>query len=509
MASVCVLLPASVSVRVRPLASSEKEGAWRTEENKIVPTGGLGTDGTYHLDNVFDERWTTQQVGVSSLSDAATAGAHGSGVPCHWLSNSTLSLSLPGHSVTAFTLAAPQVYDRTTKDIVEKVVGGFNGTVFAYGQTSSGKTHTMMGVPDEPGIVPLAVRAHIHAFKCPTPVLGPHERLVASVRGAESSLGQPPTCMAQVEAVFSQIESMQDREFLLRVSYMEVRKHEMWSHMHVLVLCEHAVLPRSCSQQVSGHERPASWPIVQMYNEEVNDLLMPANRKLAIKEDPEEGVKVGYHVRRRSIPNHKRPIAALNKLRRPVYHAHGTTGALHCVASRWTHADGTEDLVQVAGLHEECVTCPEAVLQLLAGGEAHRHFGETKMNVKSSRSHTIFRMVRSISITLQCSSCRVASFWLYCCLAAGSWEACAPIPVAASPQTYASLGRQVVESQPRDADSEEGRAVRVSRLTLVDLAGSERLGKTGAHRATWSQSITQVMCTADERRGWGAAGRWF
>lgn len=50
-----------------------------------------------------------------------------------------------------------QVYERTTKDIVEKVVGGFNGTVFAYGQTSSGKTHTMMGVPDEPGIVPLAV----------------------------------------------------------------------------------------------------------------------------------------------------------------------------------------------------------------------------------------------------------------------------------------------------------------------------------------------------------------
>lgn len=37
-------------------------------------------------------------------------------------------------------------------------MGGFNGTVFAYGQTSSGKTHTMMGVPEEPGIVPLAVR---------------------------------------------------------------------------------------------------------------------------------------------------------------------------------------------------------------------------------------------------------------------------------------------------------------------------------------------------------------
>jgi Kinesin motor domain len=60
-------------------------------------------------------------------------------------------------------------------------------------------------------------------------------------------------------------------------------------------------------------------------------------------------------------------------------------------------------VLQVAGLHEECVTCPEAVLQLLAGGEAHRHFGETKMNVKSSRSHTIFRMVRCIKMVLQYS----------------------------------------------------------------------------------------------------------
>lgn len=34
---------------------------------------------------------------------------------------------------------------------------GFNGTVFAYGQTSSGKTHTMKGCESEPGIIPLAV----------------------------------------------------------------------------------------------------------------------------------------------------------------------------------------------------------------------------------------------------------------------------------------------------------------------------------------------------------------
>ena len=77
----------------------------------------------------------------------------------------------------------------------------------------------------------------------------------------------------------------------------------------------------------------------------------------------------------------------------PLHHAHSTTGAVHNPPLGCNLADEAEVRVQVAGLHEECVTCPEAVLQLLAGGEAHRHFGETKMNVKSSRSHTIFRMV--------------------------------------------------------------------------------------------------------------------
>jgi kinesin family member 5 len=48
-----------------------------------------------------------------------------------------------------FTPAASQesVYNIAAKPIVEAVLQGFNGTVFAYGQTSSGKTFTMTG-PD-------------------------------------------------------------------------------------------------------------------------------------------------------------------------------------------------------------------------------------------------------------------------------------------------------------------------------------------------------------------------
>ena len=55
-----------------------------------------------------------------------------------------------------------EVYDTAAKPIIESVLEGFNGTIFAYGQTSSGKTHTMQGPDIESielqGIIPRMVR---------------------------------------------------------------------------------------------------------------------------------------------------------------------------------------------------------------------------------------------------------------------------------------------------------------------------------------------------------------
>ncbi|KAK3228736.1 hypothetical protein Dsin_000617 [Dipteronia sinensis] len=148
-----------------------------------------------------------------------------------------------------------EVYKDRTKDIVAAAVRGFNGTVFAYGQTNSGKTHTMRGSHTEPGVIPLAV----------------HD-------------------------LFEIIQEDVDREFLLRMSYMEI------------------------------------------YNEDINDLLAPEHRKLQIHENLERGI-------------------------------------------------------YVAGLREEIVASPQQVLDLMEFGESHRHIGETNMNVYSSRSHTIFCMI--------------------------------------------------------------------------------------------------------------------
>jgi len=58
------------------------------------------------------------------------------------------------------------VYDESAFPLVESVIKGYNGTIFAYGQTGCGKTHTMLGVPSDPnlrGIIPNCF-AHIFGF---------------------------------------------------------------------------------------------------------------------------------------------------------------------------------------------------------------------------------------------------------------------------------------------------------------------------------------------------------
>ncbi|TRY95241.1 hypothetical protein DNTS_023082 [Danionella cerebrum] len=54
-----------------------------------------------------------------------------------------------------------QVYNACAQKIVKDVLEGYNGTIFAYGQTSSGKTHTMEGNlhdSDGMGIIPRIVQ---------------------------------------------------------------------------------------------------------------------------------------------------------------------------------------------------------------------------------------------------------------------------------------------------------------------------------------------------------------
>lgn len=58
-----------------------------------------------------------------------------------------------------------QIFDDTALEIVDSVMDGFNGTIFAYGQTGAGKSHTMTGpdpVSDQRGLLP---RSFSHIFE--------------------------------------------------------------------------------------------------------------------------------------------------------------------------------------------------------------------------------------------------------------------------------------------------------------------------------------------------------
>ncbi|KAI9325940.1 P-loop containing nucleoside triphosphate hydrolase protein [Obelidium mucronatum] len=57
-------------------------------------------------------------------------------------------------SVFSETASQVNVFEGTTKELVDFVLQGFNTTVFAYGATGAGKTYTMLGTHEHPGVMP-------------------------------------------------------------------------------------------------------------------------------------------------------------------------------------------------------------------------------------------------------------------------------------------------------------------------------------------------------------------
>lgn len=51
-----------------------------------------------------------------------------------------------------------EVYEGTTKNLLDSVLDGYNATVFAYGATGCGKTHTITGTAQSPGIIFLTMQ---------------------------------------------------------------------------------------------------------------------------------------------------------------------------------------------------------------------------------------------------------------------------------------------------------------------------------------------------------------
>lgn len=154
-----------------------------------------------------------------------------------------------------WTTEQANMYEGTARNIVNNVIEGYNGTVFAYGQTGTGKTFSMEGIISD-----------------------------------DKMRGVIPRAFYQV---FEHIEVSTDTEFLVRASFIEI------------------------------------------YNEEVFDLLTENRAKLELKEHPDTGVYVKN--------------------------------------LQWF-------------VMKDVAECDK----VLQNGKSHRQVGATSMNAESSRSHCIF-----------------------------------------------------------------------------------------------------------------------
>lgn len=71
------------------------------------------------------------------------------------------------------------VFGNSVQELVHAAVDGYHTSVLAYGQTSTGKTHTMTGTTKEPGLIPMAVQ---ECFSYIEKQVEPKEYLIRVVR---------------------------------------------------------------------------------------------------------------------------------------------------------------------------------------------------------------------------------------------------------------------------------------------------------------------------------------
>ncbi|KAJ1950690.1 hypothetical protein FBU59_000562, partial [Linderina macrospora] len=116
----------------------------------------------------------------------------------------------------------------------------------------------------------------------------------------------------------------------------------------------------------------------------------------------------------------------------------------------------------VGELSEHIVFNAEQVEELLAKGDRNRHIAGTNMNERSSRSHTIFRIVVESRKKSESGSANTSA-------QEGDMDV-----------DQEKRGSQRLSSGSLGEADEFTGAVMVSCLNLVDLAGSERVGLTGA-----------------------------
>ena len=129
----------------------------------------------------------------------------------------------------------------------------------------------------------------------------------------------------------------------------------------------------------------------------------------------------------------------------------------------------------IEGLSEHIVVDRVSTLNLIARGEAARHYGSTRINDASSRSHTIFRMVLESRRPPTSNSNTTTT------TATAVGAGTGTVTTDAQVGQHVDIGSGTDDTGQQQQTDKGGGPVQLSILNLVDLAGSERSDAAGTH----------------------------
>lgn len=122
-----------VCIRVRPLLPHEDVEYWTIDENENIISSVNFSDNSNQIQQnsfmakaLMDSIYTSQSFHFDKI--------------------------YPQNS------SSQTIYKEMCRDITKNVINGINGSIFTYGQTTSGKTFTMLGNPQKPGILPCVLK---------------------------------------------------------------------------------------------------------------------------------------------------------------------------------------------------------------------------------------------------------------------------------------------------------------------------------------------------------------
>jgi len=201
------------------------------------------------------------------------------------------------------TSSTTEVYEWAVKSVIQSVVRGRNGSIFTYGQTSSGKTYTMQG------------KGSIHSG-------------ITNGGGVVHMAAQD---------LFSDISRLTDRDFVIRVS------------------------------------------VIEIYNEEIRDLLStesPSDCVLVVREDPSRGNFV--NARKHEVVNVRKLFAVLSageknrSVGNTTLNQRSSRSHLMCIV----YVEGTPKTKHPADTRSATLTFVD-----LAGSEGVRHRIDAKVHL--------------------------------------------------------------------------------------------------------------------------------